>query len=168
VNSPQIPPKLRSSGRSGATARRARPALVIEIRASRRLQLLWRVWCAALAAALAAGLAAAAWIRVALVGLVGWLGHCGLLALRRPGAGLRRLSWGSDGRWQVQDAHGGLRYVRLAAVPRTFGPLLWLQLQAGGWRETVLIDAGHMEPLVLVALKARLRLDWPVSEKPKS
>jgi len=52
--------------------------------------------------------------------------------------------------------------------PQLFGPLIWLRLKSGAWSRTVLIDASYTEPLVLVTLKARLRPDQPVGEKPKS
>ena len=107
-------------------------------------------------------------MRVALIGLLIWLAYLGLAALEQPGGELRRLSWGRDGRWQAQDSSGRLRYVSLAAPPQLFGPLIWLRLKSGAWHQTVLIDAGYTEPLVLVTLKARLRLDRPVGEKPKS
>jgi hypothetical protein len=132
---------------------------VLRLRASTRLQVLWLVWCAALSGALLLGLGANFWIRLPLAGLVGWLAQRGIRALRHPGRGLVRLSWGSDGRWQAQDVLGRLQYVELAAAPQYFGPLLWLRLQADGWRETVLIDGLYMEPVMLAALKARLRLD---------
>ena len=145
-----------------------RPGVVIEIRASRRLQGLWLAWCLALAAGLAFGLGVAVWMRVALIGLLIALGYLGLVTLRQPGGDLRRLSWGQDGRWQAQDSSGRLRYVCLAVPPQLFGPLIWLRLESGAWRQTVLIDVACTEPLVLVTLKARLRLDQPVVEKPKS
>jgi hypothetical protein len=107
-------------------------------------------------------------MRVAVIGLLIWLGYLGLVTLGQPGGDLRRLSWGRDGRWQAQDRSGRLRYVGLAGAPQLFGPLIWLRLKSGTWRQTVLIDAAYTEPLVLVTLKARLRLDQPVGEKPKS
>jgi hypothetical protein len=124
-----------------------------------RLQLLWLVWCTALTGALLFGLGVTLWIRIPLVGLVGWLARRGARALRHPGRGLLRLSWGSDGRWQAQDGLGRLHYVELDASPQCFGPLLWLRLRADSWRETVLIDGRYTEPVMLAALKARLRLD---------
>ena len=135
--------------------------MVLELRASLRLQILWLAWCLALAVALVAGTGVGWWLRIgATVGCF-WLGSRGLSALRRPGRALRRLSWGSDGRWQAQDAFGNLAYVALTAPPQSFGPLYWLRLQASDWRETVLIDTADVEPQVLATLKARLRLDRP-------
>jgi hypothetical protein len=123
------------------------------------LQILWLLWCAALTTALLFGLGTTLWIRILLTGLAIWLAQQGVRALRRPGRGLQRLSWGRDGRWQAQDGLGRLHYVELEAAPQFFGPLLWLRLRADGWRETVLIDGWYMEPVMLAALKARLRLD---------
>ena len=168
MNNLPIPPSVGSSNRYGRADRRARPAVVIEIRASWRLQVLWLAWCLALAAGLAFGLGVALWMRVALIGLLIWLGYLGLRTLQRPGVDLQRLSWGRDGRWQAQDSSGRLRYVGLAVAPQLFGPLIWLRLKSGARCQTVLIDAAGTEPLVLVTLKARLRLDQPVGEKPKS
>jgi hypothetical protein len=122
---------------------------------------LWLIWCLALALASGFGTSLPLWSRVPLlVGLI-WLARLGVAALRGPGKGLQRLSWGSDGRWQLQNRLGELAYVELAAAPQHFGPLVWLRLRGENQRETVLIDTRTVEPVVLAALKARLRLDRP-------
>jgi hypothetical protein len=159
VSNPKTPTSKRSSSRSGTARYRRRPAIVLRLRASTRLQVLWLIWCAALSGALLFGLGANLFIRIPLVGLIVWLAYRGIRALRHPGRGLVRLSWGSDGRWQAQDGLGRLHYVELETAPQCFGPLLWMRLRAAGWCETVLIDGLTMEPVMLAALKARLRLD---------
>jgi hypothetical protein len=128
----------------------------------------WLLWCLALAASLAFGLGADLWVRLGLTVAVLWLTRFGWIALQRPGQRLRRLSWGSDGRWQAQDASGRLHHVGLTRPPQHFGSLLWLHLGCESWTETVLIDGWYTEPVVLAALKARLKLDPPVYGKLKS
>jgi hypothetical protein len=125
------------------------------------LQLCWLLWCAGLSAALLWGTDLAWWQRGLLLGVATVSAARGLAALRRPGRELRRLSWGADGRWQLQNRVGELSYVVLACPPQSFGPLLWLRLRDANHRETVLVDTATVEPQVLALLKARLRLDRP-------
>jgi hypothetical protein len=115
-------------------------------------------WCLALAAALLFGTDLKWWVRGALLGLLAWLAAHGYRLLWTDNRQPQRVSWGSDGRWQLQDACSGLRYVELHAPPRILGPLIWLPLAAGRRRFPVLIDTRYAEPAAVSALKARLKV----------
>ncbi len=72
---------------------------------------------------------------------------------------VRRLHWGSDGQWRLQDAGLRLHYVRLAAPALVAGPLLWLRLRDVNRHFTVLIDERYAEPVAVRTLKGRLKLN---------
>jgi hypothetical protein len=116
------------------------------------------LWCLALAATLAIGTDLKWALRIVLVMLTTGLAEHGYRLLWRENRPIRRVSWGSDGRWQLQDGRSGLRYVALYSAPRLLGPLIWLPLAAGRQRLPTLIDARYAEPAAVSALKARLKL----------
>jgi hypothetical protein len=133
---------------------------VLEFSASRRLVWIWGLWCVTLAIVLGVATGAPWWIRLILVGGLSLLWRAGWHWLRVPVAGVRRLVWDGEGRWQLQEPAGAACYVRLAALPRQFGPLLWLSLKSAQRSHLVCIDGLYAEPRALSALKARLRLDF--------
>jgi hypothetical protein len=126
---------------------------------SRRLEWAWRAWCLLLLIPLW-------WTDMPLLArLATW---AVVYAVYRAGSrclaltdrlAVRRLHWGSDGRWRLQDAALRLHYVWLAAPALVAGPLLWLRLRDANRCFTVLIDARYAEPVALRTLKGRLRLN---------
>jgi hypothetical protein len=114
-----------------------------------------------LAIALASGTNLNAGFRGALLLALVWLARHGWRLLGAHTRQPRRVSWGGDGRWQLQDATLGLRYVQLRRRPQQFGPLIWLPLGDGSRDFPVLIDGRYAEPVALCALQAALTLHRP-------
>jgi hypothetical protein len=137
-----------------------RPTIVLEFSASRRLQCWWGIWSVILALVLWIATGVPWWIRLILVSASALLWHAGWRWLRTPVNGVRRLIWDGAGRWQLQEPAGAACYVRLAALPRQFGPLMWLPLKSDRRSYLICIDGRYAEPRAFCALKARLRLDF--------
>ncbi len=146
--------------RSGPPRRRGRPTVVLEFRASARLQRAWHGWCALVGAALLAGLGWPWWGRLALLAVLALLWRQGRDWLAFPGAAVRRLIWDRNGRWWLQDPGRGLRPVRLAALPHSLGPWLWLRFQDRSGPDLTVIDARYAEPVGLCRLQQALKLEF--------
>lgn len=116
-----------------------------------------------LALAVLAGSGAPPWLRLAVAAMLADCWRRGRDWLAFPGPAGRRLIWDADGSWWQQDPGRGLRQLRLAAMPQSLGPCLWLRFQgapaSNPGSNLTLIDARYAEPVGLRRLQAALRLE---------
>lgn len=115
-------------------------------------------------------LAAVVTLSIGLAPFEGWLALAAVLAVaayplrtilfQRGKASVRRFEWRADGTWQVVDATGTPKVMRLAPQTAAFGPWVLLIWSASPQpcRRYALIDAAAVGPRAFRALRGRLSL----------